>query len=90
MFLCVLRRIEKGCLKAVFPQGHDVPAYDNIAAKIEIRLHISGAAGVIGDGVGAAGNGLTVVVRQGQARLLLEGQIVLLPRQRQLDRKSVV
>lgn len=86
IFLCVLRRIEEGCLKAVFPQGHDVPAYDNIAAEIEVRLHISGTAGVIGDGVGAAGDGLTVVVRQGQARLLLEGQIVLLPRQRQLHR----
>lgn len=64
-----------GIPESRFPQGHDVPAYDNIAAEIEVHLHISGAAGVIGDGVGAAGDGLTVVVRQRQARLLLEGQI---------------
>lgn len=88
VFLCALRRIEEGCLKAVFPQGHDVPAHDDVAAEIEVRLHVAGAAGVIGDGVGAAGDGLTVVVRQGQARLLLEGQIVLLSRQRQLHRQS--
>lgn len=77
-----------GMPESRFPQGHDVPAYDHIAAEIEIHLHISGAAGVIGDGVGTAGDGLTVVVRQGQARLLLEGQIVLLPRQRQLHRQG--
>ena len=58
-----------GMPESRFPQGHDVPAHNDVTAEIEIHLHISGAAGVIGDGVGAAGDGLTVVVRQGQARL---------------------